>query len=63
MLAHVIELSLHSLDQRIDVLRHLLDGLDVVAVLLVDLRLELFDELLLVGDNFSTGCFLSLNIL
>ena len=63
MLAHVIELALHSLDQRINVLRHLLDSLDVVAVLLVDLRLELFDELLLVGDNFSTGCLLSLNVL
>ena len=63
MLAHVIELALHSLDQRINVLRHLLDSLDVVAVLLVDLCLELFDELLLVGDNFSTGCLLSLNVL
>ena len=63
MLAHVIELALHSLDQRINVFRHLLDSLDVVAVLLVDLRLELFDELLLVGDNFSTGCLLSLNVL
>ena len=63
MLAHVIELALHSLDQRINVLRHLLDSLDVVAVLLVDLRLELFDELLLVGDNFSTGCLLSLDVL
>ena len=63
MLAHVIELALHSLDQRIDVLRHLLDGLDVVAVLLVDLRLELFDELLFVGDNFSAGCFLSFDVL
>ena len=63
MLTHVIELTLHSLDQRIDVLRHLLDSLDVVAVLLVDLRLELFDELLFVGDNFSTGCLLSFDIL
>ena len=63
MLAHVIELALHSLDQRVNILRHLLDRLDVVTVLLVDLRFELLDELLLVRDDLSTGCLLRFNVL
>ena len=63
MLAHVIELALHSLDQRVNILRHLLDRLDVVTVLLVDLSFELLDELLLVRDDLSTGCLLRFNVL
>lgn len=51
VLAHLAELRLHASDKQVDVLRHLLDGLDVVAVLLVDLLFELEDQLLLVRDD------------
>ena len=45
---HLTELVFHAGDERVNVLRHLLDGLDVVAVLRVNLHLELLDQLLLV---------------
>jgi hypothetical protein len=40
-----------------------LDGLDVVAVFLVDLLLELLDEQLFVGDDLRTGGLLRLDVL
>ena len=61
--SHLVELVLHPLDQRIDVLRHLLNRLDVVAVLLVDLTFELFDELLLVRDDLGASSLLGLYVL
>ena len=63
VLPHLVELVLHPLDQRIDVLGHFLNRLDVVAVLLVDLTFELFDKLLLVGDDLGAGCLLGLYVL
>ena len=61
--SHLVELVLHPFDQRIDILRHLLNRLDVVAVLLVYLTFELFDELLLVGDDLGAGSLLGLYVL
>ena len=61
--SHLVELVLHPFDQRIDVLRHLLNRLDVVAVLLVDLTFELFDELLLVRDDLGASSLLGLYVL
>jgi len=52
VLAHLSELSFHPRDQQINILRHLLNSLDIVAVLLVDLLFELKDELFFVGDDF-----------
>ena len=63
MISHLAKLPFHSHYQSVNILRHLLDRLDVVAVLLINLLLELPDELLLVGDNFSTSGFLCLDIL
>ena len=60
---HVTELGLHRSNEKVDVNRHLLDGLDVVAILLCDLTIELLDELHLIGDNLGTGGLLRLNVL
>ena len=62
-LAHRNELVLHLSDQRVDILRHLRDRLDVMAILLVNLGLELLDKVLLIGDNLGAGSFLRLNVL
>jgi len=62
-LTHGNELVLHLRDERINVLRHLRNRFDVMAVLLVNLSLEFLDKLLLIGDDLSTGSFLRLNIL
>ena len=43
VLAHLGELRLHGCYECINVLRHLLDRLDIVTVLLVDLLLKLLD--------------------
>ena len=63
MLAHLTELSFHTLDQQVNVLTHLLDGLDIVTVFVVDLLFELFDELDFIKDDLGTGSFLSFDIL
>ena len=62
-LAHGNELVLHLSDKRVDVLRHLSDCLDVMAVFLVNLRLKLLDKVLFIGNNLSAGGFLRLNVL
>jgi len=51
------------LDQQVDILAHLLDRLDVVAVLLIDLPFELLDELHFVCDNLRACCLLRLDVL
>ena len=63
VLPHLVELVLHALYQQIYILRHLLNRLDVVAVLLIDLPFELFDQLLLVGDDLGAGRLLRLYVL
>ena len=63
VLTHITELRLHSGDQRVNVYRHVLDGLDVVTVLGGDLSLKLLDEIFFVSDNLGTGSFLGLNVL
>ena len=60
---HVTELRLHRSNEKVNVNRHLLDGLDIVAVLLCDLTIELLNELHLIGDNLGTGGLLRLNVL
>ena len=61
--SHLLELRLHTRDKKVDIFGHLLDCLDVVAIFLIDLLLKLFDQLLLVTDNFGASGFLSLNVL
>ena len=63
VISHLLKLRLHALNQEIDVLRHLLNCLDIVTIFLVDLLLELFDQLLLVADDFKAGSFLGFNVL
>jgi len=63
VLSHLCELGLHACDECINVLWHLLDRLDVMTVLLVDLLFELFNQLLLVGDDLRAGRLLCLNVL
>ena len=60
---HLDELVLHAGDECVNVLGHLLDGLDVVAVLSIDLHLELLDQLLLVRDDLSACSLLCLYVL
>ena len=60
---HLNKLLLHLRDQQVDILGHLLNRLDVVAIFLIDLRLELFDELHLVGDYLGASRLLRLNVL
>lgn len=63
VISHLTELTLHSHDQGVNILRHLLDSLDIVAVLLIDLLFELFNELLLVRDDLGAGGFLRFDVL
>lgn len=62
-LAHGDELVLHLGDECVDVLGHLRDRLDVVAVLLVNLSIELRNQQFFVADDLGTGRFLRLNVL
>ena len=61
--AHLAELVLHAGDECIDVFRHLLDGLDIVAILSIDLHFELLDQLLLIRDDLGACSLLCLNVL
>ena len=63
VLSHLSKLRLHSRDQGVDILAHLLDGLDVVAILLIDLCLKFSDQLSLIRDDLGACSFLSLDIL
>ena len=47
----------------VDIIRHLLDSLDIVAIFLIDLVFELLDQLLFVADDLGTGSFLGFNVL
>ena len=60
---HCNELILHLSDQRVDVLGHLCDSLDIVAIFLVDLGLKLLNQVLLISDDLGAGGFLSFNVL
>ena len=48
MLAHLTKLRLHAHDQGVDILRHLLNCLDIVTVFLINLSLKLPNQLCLV---------------
>ena len=63
LLSHFHELSLHVLNETVDVFAHLLDLLDVAAVLLADLLVELFDQLLFVADDLLAGGLLRFDVL
>ena len=63
VISHFHELALHVHDQRVDIIRHTSDRLDVVRVFLIDLALKLFDKLLFVRNNLSTSSFLGLDVL
>ncbi len=60
---HLLKLRLHTGDKSIYIFGHLLNRLDVVAIFLIDLLLELLDQLLFVADDFGAGGFLSLDVL
>lgn len=61
--SHADKLRLRLINDGVDVLRHLRDRLDIVAVLLVNLLLKLLDKLLLISDDLITGSFLRINVL
>jgi len=63
VISHLLELGLHTGDQVIDIIRHLLDSLNVVAIFLIDLVFKLLDQLLFVTDDFGTSSFLGFNVL
>ena len=63
VLSHLNKLLLHLGDELVDILRHLLNRFDVVAIFLIDLGLKLLDELHLVCDDLSASCLLRLNVL
>jgi hypothetical protein len=63
VISHLLELGLHTGDQVIDIIRHLLDSLNVVAIFLIDLVFKLLDQFLFVTDDFGTSSFLAFNVL
>ena len=56
------ELAAHPLEQEVDVLRLLLERLDVLVVLALDLELELGDQLVLRVDDTIARLALLLNL-
>ena len=63
VLSHLFKLLHHALNECLNVQGHLLHGLHIVTILLVELVHELLDQGLFVLDDLGTSLPLNLNIL
>jgi hypothetical protein len=62
ILTHIVELLSHSLDQLINIIIFLLDGLDILFILVLELVNECLDENIFLFNDLFTSFLLNFNV-